>query len=130
VDLKAKLLAFHLPEGTVDVPGVGQVRVRGLSRAEVLDFDDASQSAREARILAQGMVDPALTEGEAAAWRTTSVPDETNSVIQKIMELSGLMKGVAKEVYKEFEADSDLEFHVLPGEGTGNDGLPDAGGDA
>ena len=129
-DLKARLLAPHLPEGTVDVPGVGTIHVRGLSRAEVLAFDNSVDAAgREQKLVALAMTSPRMTEEEVATWQTTSGMGEIESVADKIMRISGLKKDAAKEVYREFEADPAAEFPVLPGREAGDDGGPAPSGD-
>lgn len=121
---KAALLKLRLPEDVVDVPGVGAVRVRGLSRADVLALQQADTSAPggfERKLLSLAMVDPELTEDEVGQWQAGAGPMELEAVTAKVSEMSGMGKAAAKDAYKEFESDPDAEFHVLPGEGTGDD---------
>jgi hypothetical protein len=96
-DLKARLLKPRVPEGTVDLEGVGTVRVRGLSRGEVFMTQQAKGvEAMERKILALGMLDPALTEAEVKAWQENSPAGEIEPVSEKIRELSGLVTGADK----------------------------------
>lgn len=115
---KAKLLAPRaatasgMPEADVEVPGMGTVRVRGLSRAEQLltvkqgDIDAAGNpditrvAAIERRMIARAMVDPELTEEEAGQWQTRATNGELEPVTEKISELSGMLPGQAKELTK------------------------------
>lgn len=98
---KAKLFAVALPEGSVGVPGAGTVRVRGLSRAEVLAATDLSSKVeRERRMLALGMLDPELTEEEAAGWMQAATTEAIRPVVDKIAELSGLLDDAGKAAYK------------------------------
>lgn len=128
---KALLFKPRLPEDEVEIPGLGTVRVRALSRAEVVDELKAGDESVpfECRLVALAMVEPTLTVDEVAEWRRVSLPDEVEAVTRKINDLSGLTKESAKDAYKEFEADPDAEFRVLPSGEAGDDGGPDAGGD-
>lgn len=127
---KEKLFAPRLPEADVEVPGVGIVRVRGLSRAEAMEIQGTEgTSAIERKMLAFGMVNPTLTEGEVGQWQKASPASEIESVSNKIMELSGMLEGSAKEAVKEFHANPDATFPVHPGQGSGDDGGAAAGAD-
>lgn len=101
---KANLLKPRLSEGTVDIPGVGEVRVRGLSRHEVMfDVNKAKGAgAVERRILALGMVDPEMTEDDVAEWMKVTHAGELEPVVEKISELSGLGEGADKEAMSTF----------------------------
>lgn len=128
---KATLFKSRLPEDEVDVPGVGTMRVRGLSRVDVLELQKADTSAPgsfERMMLARAMVDPELTEEEVGRWQEASSPHEIEAVASVVTRLSALQKDAAKEVYREFESDPDAEFHVLPGAEAGDDGGEADGG--
>lgn len=102
----------------VEVPGVGPVLVRGLSRAEVLAITSADTSepgSFERKMLAFAMVGPELTEDEVGIWQKGNVSGELQPVVDKVNELSALTRDAAKRKYKEFESDPDLEFRVSPG---------------
>lgn len=112
---KDLLFKPRLPESDVEIPGVGTVRVRGLSRIEAIHVQEAKGTeATERRILALGMVDPALTEAEAGQWQRASAAGEIETVTARIAELSGMAPESPKQVYREFEADPGSEFRVLP----------------
>ncbi|PSL02884.1 hypothetical protein CLV30_109192 [Haloactinopolyspora alba] len=94
---KELLFKARLPEGEVEVPGLGTVRVRGLSRDEVLAAQKADNTADlERRMLAAGMVDPALTVAEAGRWQMASPAGELEPVTQKIRDLSGMGDDASK----------------------------------
>lgn len=104
VDKSQLITGSRLPTGEVEVPGIGMVTVRGLSRFEVVrlgelgrkeDFDGA-----ETWTLACGMVDPALSEHEVRDWRKAACPGELDAVLEKITELSGLNDNALKEASK------------------------------
>ena len=133
---KDKLLAPRtgtpsgLPEDTVDVAGMGTVRVRGLNRVEILLLQKIEDlSTRERKMLTFAMVDPELAEHEAGQWMRVSAAGEIEPVTTRIAQLSGMLPDAAKEVYQEFEADSEAEFRVLPGAEVGDDGGDAAGAD-
>lgn len=120
---KAKLLKSRLAETTVDIPGIGTVRVRGLSRAEALAAQNLKGAAAiERRMLALALVDPVMTEAEVGEWQAAAPAGELEPVTDKIQELSGMTQGAAKEAYRAFEEDPDAEFRVLPRAETGDDG--------
>ncbi|MGC4942141.1 hypothetical protein [Kribbella sp. DT2] len=122
--------ASGMPEGTVEVEGMGTVRVRGLSRGEVFGVQQRGDTASSERlILACGMVEPELTEREVGQWQTVSPAGEIEPVVNKIQELSGLAKGSEKEAVVSFRDDAGPGVRVLPGDEAGNDGGPAPGAD-
>lgn len=98
---KSALLADRvtLNSTDVDIEGVGTIRVRGLSRFELLIAqkkypDDTLKQERF--ILSTALVDPQLTEDDVAAWQRSSPPMEIDSVAQVVNRLSGIGKDAAK----------------------------------
>lgn len=114
---KELLFQARLAEVTVPVER-GSVRVRGLSRAEVQELRAADTSAPgsfERKMLAYALVDPAMTEDEVGRWQAASPPWEMEDVTAVASRLSALDRDQAKEAWKEFESDPDLEFRVPAG---------------
>lgn len=118
---KELLFKAALPEGEVDLPGKGSVRVRALTRAEVMRVRSSVKSIEDAikrvaelerKMLALAMVEPALTEEEVLRWQEASLAGEMEPVVQRVQELSGLIEGAAKEAYREFEENPDAEFRL------------------
>ena len=106
---KELLFRPRLPEGEIDIPGVGTVRVRGMSRWEMLTagkLESKGTIAMERAMLAFGMVDPAMTEDEVAQWQKASPASEIQPVVLKINELSGLGKEAPKEAFQDFRDES------------------------
>lgn len=97
---KEALFKPRLPEGEVDAPGLGTVRVRGLSRAEVLESRTGNTLTTERRMLAFGMLDPALTEDEVKRWQEAALPAEIESVSRRIAELSGLLEASPRAAFR------------------------------
>jgi hypothetical protein len=112
---KEKLTANRIATEEVPIPGMDPeedfVVVRGLSRAEMHVGKTIEErkggAAQEAFLLSRAMVDPPLTEAEAAEWQKGSPFGEINTVQLTINRLSGIGKGAAK---------SDV-----PGDGAGPD---------
>lgn len=97
---KAALLRSRMPEADVEIPGVGTVRVRGLSRAEVLTFQELEPADRERKWFAAAMVEPKLTEEEVEQWRSATTFAELELVSEKIAELSGMGETSVKDATK------------------------------
>lgn len=114
---KELLFKPRLPEADVDVPGVGTVRVRGLSRSEAMSLRASADNveAVDRRMLFLGLVDPKLTEDEVSQWYAASPAGEIEPITIKISELSGMTEGAAKEAYKAFDENPDAEFRLPPG---------------
>lgn len=115
-DLKSRLLKPRLPEADVEVPGVGTVRVRGLTRDEVLVMRKATDNANsidgprtlvlERKMLASAMVDPPMTEAEIGQWQKAAPAGELEPITHKVQELSGMLDDAAKEQYKSLRDES------------------------
>lgn len=94
------LTSVELEEDDVELPGGRLVRVRELSRAEVLRIrkengDDALKIERATLVAA--MVNPRMTPDEVAAWqRKSGVNKDIGKVQQRIQELSGMFEGADK----------------------------------
>ena len=120
---KELLFKPRLPEADVDVPGIGTVRVRGLTRTEAMSTTRGIKSEADAterralierRMLAIGLVDPVLTEDEVRRWQDASPAGELEPVTDKINQLSGNTPTAEKEAYVEFEESPDVEFRLPP----------------
>lgn len=98
MDKKKLLAAGRLPEETVPLPGVGTVKVRGLSRGEVLELraDNRADAEQERRYIAAAMLDPVLTEDEVEQWQKVARNDEFKPVIDAVYRLSGFAEGAQK----------------------------------
>lgn len=97
---KSKLIKDRISSNTaeVDIPGVGKIVVRGLSRYELLlsgkNTEDVSLIER--RTLAMAVVDPQLSEADVEQWQKHSPASEIGPVTRAIQELSGLGEGAGK----------------------------------
>lgn len=106
------LFRLRLDTADVEIPGLGTVKIRALSREEVLGFrkirtdeglnlgEDAA--AMEAHMVSAALVDPKLTVEDAARWQAASPVGELEVLTDAIAELSGMNTGAAKEAVKRF----------------------------
>lgn len=110
---KELLFKPRLAEEDVEVPGVGTLRVRGLSRAEVLAVRKAADDnpdgprvlALERKMLALALVDPKLTEAEVGQWQDASAAGELEPVVQVVQRLSGMGARPDKQAYADFRGE-------------------------
>lgn len=100
---KASLLKPVLPSESVPFRG-GEVVVQALSRAKVLELRelDLSTAEMDVKILSAGMLDPGLTEDEVRELQCAVLTDELEPLTNKIIELSGLVKGADKTAASSF----------------------------
>lgn len=106
---KAALFAERLPRGEVEIPNVGTVTVRGLSRIELLlagKLSDQGPAAMERRMLAFAMVDPEMSEGDVERWQQSAPAGEIQPIVAKVNELSGIGRDAQKEAYKSLRDES------------------------
>lgn len=97
---KEQLTTPRLREQEVPIEGLGTIRIRSLSRKEVLGLKQFDGSEFEQRLVSLGMVEPAMTPEDVDAWQAASLSDELEQVTREISRVSGMAKGAAKEAYK------------------------------
>lgn len=125
---KETLLKPRLAEREVDIPGLGSVRVRAMSRAEALGMRNLPPGdvvAAERYMLRHGLVEPALTPEEIEQWQEISPGKELDYVVDAIAELSGVKEDAPRQAYDQFRDDGHGDG-VRPGGEAGNDGGPAA----
>lgn len=100
---KAALLAPRaatesgMPEDTVEVPGFGLMRVRGLNRYEVMEIQKLSNPVeREQHMVAIAAIEPTFSRSEVKAWQKLSNANELEPVTTMIGRLSGMLEGAQK----------------------------------
>lgn len=108
---KAQLLAPRsstdsgMPEDRVEVAGVGEITVRGLTRYEVMLMRKATDSENiegsralvlEQKLLSMAMVEPAMSEEDVKQWQKISLAGELQPVVQRVQELSGMTDDATK----------------------------------
>lgn len=104
---KESLLKPRLIDEVMELLTGGEIRVRGLSRDEVLQLRLGPDATFEARLLVFGVVEPELTEAEAIEWQKASPAKEIELVQHKISDLSGMGAAFPVEAYKSVRSESD-----------------------
>jgi hypothetical protein len=100
---KDALFAARLPQEEFEIPGVGTVTIRGLSRAELLlsgKHSDAGALVMERHMLHYAMVDPAVSVADVEKWQRAAPAGELQPLVNKVNELSGIGRDVQKEAIK------------------------------
>ena len=95
----------RVDDGTVSIPGVGDFRVRPLTRAEVLRVYETREvdGLAEAEILTLhlGLTDPTFTLGEVREWYgMPGSSAEIQPLSQALGTISGMMVDSGKAAYK------------------------------
>jgi hypothetical protein len=98
MDKAALTTGRTLAEEAVPIPGVGEVRVRALSRAEALQVTGKEMpvAVMEQKLLSMAMVDPVMSEQDVAQWQAAASAGELEPITKVIQRLSGLQQGAAK----------------------------------
>lgn len=101
---KAALLTKRFGVEDVEVPGVGTVQVRALTRAEALSVQGVEMDAEvlEQKLIAMAMVDPQLTEPEVKEWQGCATAGEIQIIVEAIVRISGMEGYTAKAAYANF----------------------------
>lgn len=97
---KQYLLKPRLAEEVVDLPGLGEVRVRALSRSELHRLQSSRLTTEEADVLvlSLALVEPALTEEEAREVCQASPGKELDPIFDVVTRLTGGAEGATKSV--------------------------------
>jgi len=105
---KDALLAKRLTTEELDVPDVGTIKIRALTRSEALQLGDKKNTVeRERHILVCAMVDPEMTYQDVKAWQDNATPGELEVITTAIARLSGMLDTSAKEVTGRFPDDPE-----------------------
>lgn len=101
---KNALFAPRLPEEEFEISGVGSVRIRALTRAEMLRIrgKEMPVDEMERQLLSLALVAPKLTEDDVRKWQHASAAGELEPLTKAVMRLSGLEATAPKEAVKRF----------------------------
>lgn len=89
---------FEIPSADVRLPSGVLVRVRGLTRIELILNGKGTEDADEIerRNVATCMLRPTMTREQVRKWQKSSLPGDLAAVTNKIRDLSGLGEGAPK----------------------------------
>ena len=108
---REQILARKTGKGIATLPDGSTVAIRGLTRDEVMEFNESGRPARERDnyVVSTGMTGPKLSEEDVAAWGASGNAGDLVVVSAEIAALSGLLDKSAKEAMQTFRDE--------PGEG-------------
>lgn len=108
---KAGLFArLGLPEEDVKLDGVGVVRIRALSRYEILLGTKGAQQddvlAIEQAMVSMAMVEPKMSKADVEQWQKLSPMGQLQQVTSRINALSGVGTAATNDALKSFRGES------------------------
>lgn len=106
---KADLLKQRFGVEDFEIQGVGTVKIRPLTRAEVLRLrgHDPSDVAKIEQIfISSSLVEPKLSEADVAEWQENSAAGELGPLTDRIVEISGLLTDSPKQAVATFREGS------------------------
>lgn len=109
VDKAALLSGAAFGVTAVPIPGMGVIKVRPLSRAQAMAVYDQELSAArmEQVLISNACVEPTFTADEVAAWQECDgAGGNILTVVNAILDLSGMQVGAGKAAYKRFRGAS------------------------
>jgi hypothetical protein len=101
---KEDLLKARFGIEEIEIPGVGTVKVRALSRAQAMQLRDKEMTVAEVeqKLLAWAMVDPVMTMTDVQAWQENSPAGELQPITEAITRLSGMETSAPKQAMRDF----------------------------
>ena len=101
---KADLMKRRFGVEEVEIPDLGTVKIRPLSRAEALELEGKPMEPveQDRKLLTIGVMDPKLTEDEWAEVQSNTPAGLMQPVAKAIARLSGMEQTTAKEAVKRF----------------------------
>lgn len=98
------LLAERFGVEEVELPGIGTVKVRPLTRGEALALRGVELDVveMERKLIATAMVDPPMTEAQVGKWQDVCPAGELEPVTDAIVRISGMEKNAGKQAYADF----------------------------
>ncbi len=93
---KATMLASDVDAEDLDVPGLGLVRVKGLTRAETIETTKFEGAAWERAIIVRGLVEPRLTDDEVETFQDSKRSGVVTAIFNRIIHLSAVGRDATK----------------------------------
>lgn len=94
---REQILARKTGEGIITFQNGDQVRIRQLTRDEVMAMQDVDGlAAKDSFMIACAMIEPKLTPEEVAAWAAADSAGDLIAISDGIAIISGLKQGAEK----------------------------------
>lgn len=102
---KQDLLKSRFGITDVEIPDLGTVKIRALSRGEALKIQGVEKDTAEMEqwLVSLAMVEPKMTAAEVKEWQDNSPAGELQVVTEAIIKSSGMEEHVVKETMKRFQ---------------------------
>lgn len=98
---REQILARKLGRETVELMDGSTVQVRGMSRNDAAELAKTPEGAeRDAVMMSMGLVEPELTPEDCRALFVDGMNGDVLIITGKILELSGMAPGQAKDATK------------------------------
>ncbi len=105
---KDQLKTPRVAEGDVTLVTGGMVRVRGLSRAEMVELSRAEAKDHEMQVVHAALVQPeGMSLGDVKAWFKAAPSRELTMVYDKVLDLSGHSSDNGQAAYKSVSGQPD-----------------------
>lgn len=103
---KEQLLARKFGHQELEIPDLGTIVFRPLTRAEALSVNDREMTMAEAEqaLLSLAMVDPKMTADDVKKWQEIAPAGELQPLVDAITKASGMVVESAKEAVKQFRS--------------------------
>lgn len=95
----AEILARRRGEETVTLPGGGDVRIRALSRDDIIAAGELAQGeggARDDYIVSCSLLEPVMSPSEVSEWGKNGAAGDLVFLTEQIRDLSHLQEGAGK----------------------------------
>lgn len=98
------LLAERFGVVDVELPGLGTVKVRPLTRAEAIKLRgvELQVDEMEQTLLSLAMVEPKMTKDQVRQWQEVAPAGELEPIGEEIIRISGMDKVAGKQAYADF----------------------------
>jgi len=110
LDKSALLAARDYDTADVHIAGFGVVRIRPLTRAEVLNHGQQAEKKgvlhAEAMMISTAIVEPSMTVDEVKRWQRISAAGEIEPLTDEIMRISAMTEDGGPEATDRFPDES------------------------
>ena len=80
----------------VELPGGGEVKIRALTRNEVIEASELDPTGRANYYVATALVEPKLSVDDVAAWAETGAAGDLMAITDAVGRLSHMVEGAGK----------------------------------
>lgn len=98
---REQILTRKIGGEVVTLPSGGTVKVRGLTRNQAQQVQDAPEGIdRDSMMIHLGLVDPELSAEDVVAWFDVAPAGDVLAIAREVSRLSGMLEGQGKQATK------------------------------